>query len=132
MHIVRYFCEVVKVNLRSSLAMSKGGEHPLLFALAVAIVKHETTEIFQYLWNTFEYVWDYKCLKQALLIAISHGRIDLLNFLLRAKTTHSLFLSFSYHFRIQFLSHFVQNYFDGEEHSGDEVCTATIDEQEIV
>jgi hypothetical protein len=63
MHIVRYFCEVVKVNLRSTLAMSKGGEHPLIFALAGSIVKQETTEIFQYVWNKFDYVWDYKCLK---------------------------------------------------------------------
>jgi len=45
MHIVKYFCEVVKVNLRATLAMSKGGDHPLIFALAVAIVKKETTEI---------------------------------------------------------------------------------------
>lgn len=46
MHIVRYFCEIIKVNLRSTLAMSKGGEHPLIFALAVAIVKEEATEVF--------------------------------------------------------------------------------------
>eukprot|EP00347_Sterkiella_histriomuscorum_P021260 403334633 len=68
MHIVRYFCEIVKVNLRSTLSMSKGGDHPLIY--------------------------------------------NLLLFLLKSKTTHSLFLSFSYHFRIQFLSQFVQNYFD--------------------
>jgi len=46
MHIVRYFCEIVKINLRSTLAMSKGGEHPLIFALAAAIVKPQCTDIF--------------------------------------------------------------------------------------
>ena len=110
MHIVKYFCEVVKVNLRSTLAMSKGGDHPLIFALASAIVRSESvlaTEIFQYLYNKFDFVWDYKCLKQILVIVITYDRIDLLLFLLKSHTTHSLFLSFSYHFRIQFLSQFV-------------------------
>lgn len=51
MHIVRYFCEIVKVNLRSTLSMSKAKEHPLIYALAASIVKEETTEIFKYLWN---------------------------------------------------------------------------------
>lgn len=51
-------------------------------------------------------------MKQILLVIINHERIDLLLFILKSKTTHSLFLSFSYHFRIQFLSQFVQNYFD--------------------
>lgn len=43
-------------------------------------------------------------------MAISHLHSDLLLFLLSSKTTHGLFLSFSYHKRINFLSQFVENY----------------------
>ena len=51
-HIVQYFCEVVKVNLRATLPMSKGGSHALLFALAVTIAKEDkNSDIFHYLWE---------------------------------------------------------------------------------
>jgi hypothetical protein len=80
--------------------MSKGGSHPLLFPLAVAVRDPATTEIFEYLWNRFDYVWDYKHLQQALLMVINCERIDLLLFILRSRTTQSLWLSFSFHFRI--------------------------------
>jgi hypothetical protein len=72
LNIVQYFSEVLRVHLRTTLAMSKGGDNALLFALAVAIVKPETTHIFEYLWERYNFVWDYKCLKGALLMAINY------------------------------------------------------------
>jgi hypothetical protein len=39
--------------------MSKGGENALLFALAVALVHPTRKDIFKYLWDNFDYVWDY-------------------------------------------------------------------------
>ena len=124
MHIVRYFCEVVKVHLRYTLSMSKGGEHSLLFTLAVGLIKKECLDIFKYLWETYDFIWDCKCLKQALLMIIFHNRADLLVFMLRSKTTHSLFLSFSYHFRITFLSQFVESYLSNND---EDVTTANPD-----
>ena len=98
--------------------MSKGGEYALLFPLAVALANSGNSEIFKYLWDKFDFIWDFKCFKQALLMIISYERIDLLKFLLRSETTQSLFLSFSYHFRITFLSEFVNNYLDMQELEG--------------
>src|SRR5438105_1302184 len=81
LHIVKYFCEVLKVHLRITLAMSKGGEYALLFSLAVALANPKNTDIFKYLWDKYEFIWDFKCFKQALLMIISHERKDLLVFL---------------------------------------------------
>lgn len=83
-----------------TLAMAKGGDFALLFPLAVCLVKPETTHIFKYLWDKFIYVWDFKCLKEAFCLILKFQRKDLLTFILESPTTHSLFLSFSYHFRI--------------------------------
>jgi hypothetical protein len=113
--VVKYFCEIMKINLRSTLTMPKGGDHALLFALAVGLVKNENIDIFKYLWEMYDYVWEFKSLKQALLMIIEYNRIDQMQFILRSKTTHSLFLSFSYHFRIQFLSQFVENYLSSND-----------------
>lgn len=33
--------------------MPKGGNNALLFALTVALIKPENTDIFKYLWNKF-------------------------------------------------------------------------------
>lgn len=48
----------------------------------------------------------------------------MVKFVLQSKTTHSLFLSFSFHFRITFLSDLIEHYLDSEDleptPSGDE------------
>jgi hypothetical protein len=53
----------MKVHLRTTLAMSKGGDYSLLFALACGLIKEQNMEIFKYLWDKFDFIWDYKCLK---------------------------------------------------------------------
>jgi hypothetical protein len=67
--------------------MPRGGHNAILFALAVAIIKPENTNIFKYLWDKFSWIWDYKALKESLMLILDHLRKDLLIFLMESRTT---------------------------------------------
>lgn len=51
MHVIKYYCEVARVHLRTTLSMSKGGDYALLFPLAVCLENPERENIFIYLWE---------------------------------------------------------------------------------
>ena len=90
--------------------MPHGGEYAMLFSLAVGLVHHDRIDSFKYLWDKYDYVWDFKCFKQALILSIIYENKELMVFLLNSKTAHSLFWSLSYTYRVTFLSEFVENY----------------------
>jgi len=113
---VRYFCEVLQVNLRATLKLSKGGEMGMLFPLSVGLEDESKIDIFKYLWETYSYLWDYRCLKEATKIAIQTKDRNLLSFILSSFTAHTLFWSFAYHFRITFLTEFVELVLSEEAH----------------
>lgn len=51
LHIVKYYCEILRVHMKASLEMSKGGGFGLLFPLAVCLEIPERVTIFNYLWE---------------------------------------------------------------------------------
>lgn len=118
--MVKYLSQKLKVHLRSTIAISKckradKEKHapPLLFCLLSCLMdpKHSNKEqIFCHLWSDFDFVWDYECLLNALLLVLSFRRSDLLDFLMKSWTMQSIFQSFSHNFRIQFVSRFIEGY----------------------
>jgi hypothetical protein len=100
-------CEDLSLNLTTTLAIPNSGFNDLLFSIAVAIKKPETTRIFRYLWDKFPYIWEYHHLQTSIELSFQFNRRDLLVFLLESTTTHSFFLSFSNKYRLKFIRDFM-------------------------
>lgn len=120
LHIVKYLSTKLKVHLRSTIAISKVQRPdneihppPLLFCLLCCLMhpnNKNKEEIFKHLWANFDFVWDYACLLNALLMLLTFHRSDLLDFMMKSWTMQSIFLSFSHNYRIQFLSRFIDGF----------------------
>ena len=120
LHIVKYLSAKLKVHLRSTIAISKckrtdNEKHapPLLFCLLCCLMdpnNSDKEQIFKHLWTSFDFVWDYECLLNALLMLLTFHRSDLVDFMMKSWTMQSIFLSFSHNFRIQFLSRFIDGF----------------------
>lgn len=108
------------VHLRSSIAISKcnGGSKelnapPILFCLVCALLNPEekiSQNMFKELWGKHDYIWDYSCLKNALIMIVIFRRDDLFDFIIRSKTTQSIFQSFSDLFKIEFIKKILLKY----------------------
>jgi hypothetical protein len=108
------------IHMKSSIAISKcnGGPKeesaaPILFCLVCALIEPDNKvaqNIFKELWSKHDYLWDYHCLKNALLMTIIFRRDNLFDFIMRSKTTQSIFMSFTHLFRIEFIEKFLRYY----------------------
>lgn len=101
-HIVQYFCDDLGIHLHSTLLLSESNGS-IMFPLLVALTRAEGDyETFRYLWESQSHLWAVDSVLEALTILYSSKnsnidvRDDLMAFIMRSKTAHSLFMALSH------------------------------------